>query len=154
MKYGRSQRLSAVQLRTGEQRCQPNREEVRGLDALEQAVYDRCRDDTGDLLHTCDRDPYYLSIRYTERLADALIEVSVGSRGDAYDHARRTVIGLFKAEVIRRCGPWRSLEAVEVATLDWVDWFNHGACSNRSGTCRRRNMKRATMSRPRWPDSR
>jgi transposase InsO family protein len=67
----------------------------------------------------------YLSIRYTERLADAGIEVSVGSRGDAYDNAlAETVIGLFKTEVIRRRGPWRSLEAVEFATLDWVDWFN------------------------------
>ncbi len=68
----------------------------------------------------------YLSIRYTERLADAGIELSVGSRGDAYDNAlAETVIGLFKTEVIRRRGPWRSLEAVEFATLEWVDWFNH-----------------------------
>jgi putative transposase len=68
----------------------------------------------------------YLSIRYTERLADAGIELSVGSRGDAYDNAlAESVIGLFKTEVIRRRGPWRSLEAVEFATLDWVDWFNH-----------------------------
>ncbi len=68
----------------------------------------------------------YLSIRYTERLADAGIECSVGSRGDAYDNAlAETVIGLFKTEVIRRRGPWRSLEAVEFATLEWVDWFNH-----------------------------
>ena len=67
----------------------------------------------------------YLSIRYTERLADAGIELSVGSRGDAYDNAlAETVIGLFKTEVIRRRGPWRSLEAVEFAALDWVDWFN------------------------------
>jgi transposase InsO family protein len=68
----------------------------------------------------------YLSIRYTEQLADAGIELSVGSRGDAYDSAlAETVIGLFKTEVIRRRGPWRSLEAVEFATLEWVDWFNH-----------------------------
>ena len=68
----------------------------------------------------------YLSIRYTERLADAGIELSVGSRGDAYDNAlAETVIGLFKTEVIRRRGPWRSLEGVEFATLEWVDWFNH-----------------------------
>ena len=68
----------------------------------------------------------YLSIRYTERLADAGIELSVGSRGDAYDNAlAETVIGLFKTEVIRLRGPWRSLEAVEFATLEWVDWFNH-----------------------------
>jgi putative transposase len=96
------------------------------LDALEQAIYDRCNDDTGDLVHHSDRGTQYLSIRYTERLADAGIELSVGSRGDAYDNAlAETVIGLFKTEVIRRRGPWRSLEAVEFATLAWVDWFNH-----------------------------
>ena len=95
------------------------------LDALEQAIYDRCDDDTGDLVHHSDRGTQYLSIRYTERLADAGIELSVGSRGDAYDNAlAETVIGLFKTEVIRRRGPWRSLEAVEFATLEWVDWFN------------------------------
>jgi transposase InsO family protein len=96
------------------------------LDALEQAIYDRCDTDTGDLVHHSDRGTQYLSIRYTERLADAGIELSVGSRGDAYDNAlAETVIGLFKTEVIRRRGPWRSLEAVEFATLEWVDWFNH-----------------------------
>jgi putative transposase len=96
------------------------------LDALEQAIYDRCDDDTGDLVHHSDRGSQYLSIRYTERLADAGIECSVGSRGDAYDNAlAETVIGLFKTEVIRQRGPWRSLEAVEFATLEWVDWFNH-----------------------------
>jgi putative transposase len=96
------------------------------LDALEQAIYDRCDIDTGDLVHHSDRGTQYLSIRYTERLADAGIELSVGSRGDAYDNAlAETVIGLFKTEVIRRQGPWRSLEAVEFATLAWVDWFNH-----------------------------
>lgn len=96
------------------------------LDALEQAIYDRCDHDTGDLVHHSDRGSQYLSIRYTERLADAGIECSVGSRGDAYDNAlAETVIGLFKTEVIRRQGPWRSLEAVEFATLEWVDWFNH-----------------------------
>jgi transposase InsO family protein len=96
------------------------------LDALEQAIYDRCDSDTGDLVHHSDRGTQYLSIRYTERLADAGIELSVGSRGDAYDNAlAETVIGLFKTEVIRRRGPWRSLETVEFATLEWVDWFNH-----------------------------
>jgi putative transposase len=96
------------------------------LDALEQAIYDRCDTDTGDLVHHSDRGTQYLSIRYTERLADAGIELSVGSRGDAYDNAlAETVMGLFKTEVIRRRGPWRSLEAVEFATLEWVDWFNH-----------------------------
>jgi transposase InsO family protein len=96
------------------------------LDALEQAIYDRCDTNTGDLVHHSDRGTQYLSIRYTERLADAGIELSVGSRGDAYDNAlAETVIGLFKTEVIRRRGPWRSLDAVEFATLEWVDWFNH-----------------------------
>jgi transposase InsO family protein len=95
------------------------------LDALEQAIYDRCDDTTGHLVHHSDRGTQYLSIRYTERLADAGIELSVGSRGDAYDNAlAETVIGLFKTEVIRRRGPWHSLEAVEFATLEWVAWFN------------------------------
>ena len=96
------------------------------LDALEQAIYDRCDADTGDLVHHSDRGTQYLSMRYTDRLVDVGIELSVGSRGDAYDNAlAETVIGLFKTEVIRRRGPWRSLEAVEFATLEWVDWFNH-----------------------------
>ena len=96
------------------------------LDALEQAIYARCDDTVGDLVHHSDRGSQYLSMRYTDRLADAGIEPSVGSRGDSYDNAlAESVIGLFKAEVIRRKGPWRSLEAVEFATLTWVDWFNH-----------------------------
>jgi putative transposase len=96
------------------------------LDALEQAIYARCDDTVGDLVHHSDRGSQYLSMRYTERLADAGIEPSVGSRGDSYDNAlAESVIGLFKTEVIRRKGPWRTLEAVEFATLAWVDWFNH-----------------------------
>ena len=96
------------------------------LDALEQAIYARCDDSVGDLVHHSDRGSQYLSMRYTERLADAGIEPSVGSRGDSYDNAlAESVIGLFKTEVIRRKGPWRTLEAVEFATLTWVDWFNH-----------------------------
>jgi putative transposase len=96
------------------------------LDALEQAIYARCDDTVGDLVHHSDRGSQYLSMRYTERLADAGIEPSVGSRGDSYDNAlAESVIGLFKTEVIRRKGPWRTLEAVEFATLTWVDWFNH-----------------------------
>lgn len=95
------------------------------LDALEQAIYERCGDDIGDLVHHSDRGSQYLSMRYTERLADAGIEPSVGSRGDSYDNAlAESVIGLFKTEVIRRKGPWRTLEGVEFATLTWVDWFN------------------------------
>ena len=78
------------------------------------------------LVHHSDRGVQYLSIRYTERLAEAGIVPSVGSVGDSFDNAlAETVIGLFKAEVIRRIGPWRSLEAVEIATLEWVDWFNN-----------------------------
>jgi len=96
------------------------------LDALEQAIYARCDDAVGDLVHHSDRGSQYLSMRYTERLADAGIEPSVGSRGDSYDNAlAESVIALFKAEVIRRKGPWRTIETVEFATLTWVDWFNH-----------------------------
>jgi putative transposase len=96
------------------------------LDALEQAIYARCDDTVGDLVHHSDRGSQYLAMRYTERLADAGIEPSVGSRGDSYDNAlAESIIGLFKAEVIRRKGPWRTLESVEFATLRWVDWFNH-----------------------------
>ena len=80
----------------------------------------------GGLVHHSDRGSQYLSIRYTERLGEAGIAPSVGSVGDSYDNAlAETVIGLFKTEVIRRRGPWRSLEAVEIAMLEWVDWFNH-----------------------------
>jgi len=97
------------------------------LDALEQAVYDRETDAGRDapLVHHSDRGSQYLSIRYTERLAAAGIEASVGSRGDAYDNAlAESVIGLFKTEVIRHAGPWRCLDDVEYATLEWVAWFN------------------------------
>jgi putative transposase len=96
------------------------------LDALEQAIYDRCGDTIDGLVHHSDRGTQYLSMRYTDRLADAGIAPSVGRRGDSYDNAMaESIIGLFKTEVIRRLGPWRHLEAVEFATLDWVDWFNH-----------------------------
>ena len=96
------------------------------LDALEQALYDRHPFAGDGLVCHSDRGSQYVSIRYTERLAQAGIEPSVGSVGDSYDNAlAETVIGLFKAEVIHRRGPWRSFEAVEYATLEWVDWFNH-----------------------------
>ncbi len=96
------------------------------LDALEQAIHARQPGKGGGLIHHSDRGSQYLSIRYTERLGGAGIAPSVGSVGDSYDNAlAETVIGLFKTEVIRRLGPWRSLEAVEIATLEWVDWFNH-----------------------------
>ena len=95
------------------------------LDALEQALHAR-RPVEGRLVHHSDRGVQYVSITYTERLAEAGIAPSVGSVGDSYDNAlAETVIGLFKTELIRRLGPWRSLEAVEFATLEWVDWFNH-----------------------------
>jgi putative transposase len=95
------------------------------LDALEQALHDR-RPAQGGLVHHSDRGRQYVSIRYTERLLEAGIEPSVGSVGDSYDNAlAETVIGLFKTEVIRRRGPWRNMEAVEFATLDWVDWYNN-----------------------------
>ncbi len=94
------------------------------LDALEQALYARPSNER--LVHHSDRGVQYLSIRYTERLAEAGIESSVGSVGDSYDNAMaETLIGLFKAEVIHRLGPWRGLDQVEMETLVWVDWFNN-----------------------------
>jgi putative transposase len=96
------------------------------LDALEQALHERRPIQGGGLVHHSDRGVQYVSIRYTERLAEAGIEPSVGSVGDSYDNAlAETIHGLYKAEVIHRRGPWRSCEAVEFATLEWVDWFNH-----------------------------
>ena len=94
------------------------------LDALEQALWSR----TGiqGLVHHSDRGSQYLSIRYTERLAEAGVESSVGSVGDSYDNAlAETINGLYKTEVIRRRGPWRHVDDVEYATLEWVDWFNN-----------------------------
>ena len=96
------------------------------LDALEQALHERRPVQGGGLVHHSDRGVQYVSIRSTERLAEASIEPSVGSVGDSYDNAlAETINGLFKAEVIHRRGPWRSFEAVEFATLEWVDWFNN-----------------------------
>jgi len=94
------------------------------LDALEQALH--ARQPADSLIHHSDRGSQYVSIRYTERLAEAGIDPSVGSVGDSYDNAlAETVIGLFKTEVIHRLGPCKSCEAVEYKTLEWVDWFNH-----------------------------
>jgi putative transposase len=94
------------------------------LDALEQALY--ARSDTDGLVHHSDRGTQYLSIRYSERLAECGIHSSVGSTGDSYDNAlAESIIGLYKTEVIRRRGPWRNVEAVEFVTLEWVDWFNN-----------------------------
>jgi transposase InsO family protein len=96
------------------------------LDALEQALHDRRPAHKAGLIHHSDRGSQYVSIKYTERLAEAGIEPSVGSVGDSYDNAlAETINGLYKAEVIHRRGPWRSFEAVEFATLEWVDWFNN-----------------------------
>ena len=95
------------------------------LDALEQALYARRPVGQGSLIHHSDRGVQYVSIRYTERLAEAGVEPSVGSVGDSYDNAlAETINGLYKAEVIHRRS-WQNREAVELATLEWVDWFNH-----------------------------
>ena len=94
------------------------------LDALEQAVH--ARSNTDGLIHHSDTGTQYLSIRYSERLAECGIQASVGTTGDSYDNAlAESINGLFKAEVIWRQGPWRSVDAVEFATLAWVDWFNN-----------------------------
>jgi putative transposase len=96
------------------------------LDALEQALHDRRPVHRAGLVHHSDRGSQYVAIKYTDCLAEAGIEPSVGSVGDSYDNAlAETINGLYKAEVIHRRGPWRSFEAVEFATLEWVDWFNH-----------------------------
>ena len=103
------------------------------LDALEQALYARQPERDGSLVHHSDRGSQYLSIRYSERLAEAGVEPSVGSRGDSYEceacpwynALAETINGLYKAEVIHRRGPWKTREAVELATLEWVAWFNH-----------------------------
>lgn len=96
------------------------------LDALEQAIWSRRSQDLSGLVHHSDRGSQYLSIRYTERLADVQAVVSVGSRGDSYDNAlAETVIGLFKTEVIKKRAPWRTVDEVELATARWVDWWNY-----------------------------
>ncbi len=96
------------------------------LDALEQALYARQPERADALVHHSDRGSQYVSIRYTERLAEAGIEPSVGSRGDSYDNAlAETINGLYKAELIHRRAPWKNREAVELATLEWVAWFNN-----------------------------
>jgi len=96
------------------------------LDALEQALYARQPEKSEGLVHHSDRGSQYLSIRYTERLAQAGIEPSVGSRGDSYDNAlAESINGLYKAELIHRKAPWKTRASVELATLEWVSWFNH-----------------------------
>ena len=103
------------------------------LDALEMAIWSRRTADLGGLVHHSDRGVQYLAIRYTERLADAGAVTSVGSKGDSYDNAlAETVNGLYKTELIRARGPWRTADAVELATAAWVSWWNeqrlHEAC--------------------------
>jgi putative transposase len=96
------------------------------LDALEQALFARQSGRDGELIHHSDRGSQYVSIRYSQRLTEAGIEPSVGSKGDSYDNAlAETINGLYKAEMIHRRGPWKTREAVELATLEWVSWFNH-----------------------------
>ena len=96
------------------------------LDALEQALHDRSVNHNSGLIHHSDRGVQYVSIRYAQRLSEVGIEPSVGSVGDSYDNAlAETINGLYKTEVIRQQGPWRTIEDVEFATLAWVDWFNH-----------------------------
>jgi putative transposase len=96
------------------------------LDALEQALYSRQPTDRDGLVHHSDRGSQYLSIRYTDRLSDAGIKPSVGTTGDSYDNAlAETINGLYKTELIHRRGPWKTKAAVEIATLEWVAWFNH-----------------------------
>lgn len=95
------------------------------LDALEQALFDR-QPERNSMIHHSDRGSQYVGIRYSERLALAGIEPSVGSRGDSYDNAlAETINGLYKTELIHRRAPWKSAESVEIATLEWVHWFNH-----------------------------
>ena len=122
------------------------------LDALEQALHAR-RPMQGGWIDHSDRGVQYVSIRYTQRLAEAGIEPSVGSVGDSWDNApAETSNGLHKAEVIHRRS-WKTMQEVELATLDWVDWFNHKRLLERSGTFRQRRPKRpmtGNRSRCRW----
>jgi putative transposase len=124
------------------------------LDALEQALHER-RPARGDgLVHHSDRGSQYVSIKYTDRLATAGIEPSVGSVGDSYDNAlAETINGLYKAELIHRRGPWRSFDAVEFATLEWVDWFNHRRLMGPIGNIPPAEAEQryyASLERPAW----
>lgn len=95
------------------------------LDALEQAIWQRKPLGNKSLIHHSDRGSQYLSIKYTERLADADVDPSVGSVGDSYDNAlAESVIGIFKTEVIKQLGPWKTMQDVEWETMHWVNWYN------------------------------
>src|SRR4051794_18119097 len=118
-------------------RCSTSLRTDLAADALEQGLWQRARDghEGRGLVHHSDRGTQYLSVRYTDRLAAAGAVPSVGSRGDSYDNAAaESLIGLYKTELIRRRGPWKGLDDVELATLEYVDWFNHrrlhGACGD------------------------
>jgi putative transposase len=114
------------------------------LDALEMALWQRDVR-SGNLVHHSDRGSQYLSIRYTERLVEAGASVSVGSKGDSYDNAlAETVNGLYKTELVERHGPWRSLDELELATLEYIDWFNHRrlhSCVPRNSSCLERRKR-------------
>ncbi len=120
------------------------------LDALEMAIWSRRTEDLSGLVHHSDRGVQYLAIRYTERLSEAGAVCSVGSRADSYDNAlAETVNGLYKTEVIHRRGPWRSLEQVELATAEWVDWWNHRRLHSAIGDMPPSRVREALLSQPR-----
>jgi putative transposase len=122
------------------------------LDALEQALHDRRPVSGSGLVHHSDRGVQYVSIKYTERLAEAGLEPSVGSVGDSYDNAlAETINGLYKAEVIHRRGPWRCMEAVEFATLEWVDWFNNRRLLEPIGNIPPAEAEAAYYAKPKQP---
>ena len=124
------------------------------LDALEQALYERRRVEDGPLVHHSDRGSQYLSIRYTDRLAEAGIEPSAGSTGDSYDNAlAESVIGLFKTEEIYRRGPWKGLEDVEFVTLEWGAWYNHKRLLAPLGYVPPAEFEQAYYDRQTAPDS-
>lgn len=128
------------------------------LDALEQALYARQPERDDALIHHSDRGSQYVSIRYSERLAEVGIEPSVGSKGDSYDNAlAETINGLYKAELIYRRGPWKTMEAVERATLEWVSWFNHQRLLEPIGyippvEAEANSYRKLPVRTPRWPD--
>lgn len=121
------------------------------LDALEMALWTRRKEDVTRVIHHSDRGVQYLSIRYTERLAEASCVTSVGSRGDSYDNTlAESIIGLYTTELIRKKGPWKNLDDVEYATLEWVDWFNHRRLFGLSATSLRRNWKICSIVEMAW----
>ena len=117
-------------------------------DALEQALHERRPSES--LVHHSGRGSQCLSIRYSDRLLQAGIDASVGTTGDSYDNAlAESVIGLFKAEVIRRCGPWRNVDEVEFAVLEWVDWWNKKPVTRTAGLRPACRVRKPLSSTPR-----